>query len=63
MIDYITDEQVVKRARTAVKIEIEKRFAKDLPVSYYDPVTDKIYRKYNGGREEEALESELEIIV
>ena len=59
----ITDEQVVKRVRAAVKLEIERRFAMDLPVSYYDPVTDKIYQKYNDGRIEEIKESELEVII
>ena len=60
MYDYITDEQVVKRAKAAVRIEIERRFAMDLPVVFYDPVTDKIYNKFSDGRLEEILESDLE---
>ena len=53
MVDYITDEQVVKRAKVAVKTEIEQIFALDLPIVIYDDYTHKIYNKYSDGRMEE----------
>ena len=40
--DYISDEQVVKRANAAVKIELDKKKALDIPVAIFDRKTQKI---------------------
>ena len=40
--EYISDEQVVKRASAAVKIELEKKKAMDIPATVYDRKTQKI---------------------
>jgi hypothetical protein len=37
--DYISDSQVVKRANAAVKIELEKKKALDIPVAVFDRKT------------------------
>ena len=48
---YISDEQVVKRASAAVKIELEKKKAMDIPVAVYDRKTQEIYEvKSDGSR-------------
>lgn len=41
--EYITDEAVVKRVNAAVKIELEKKKAMDIPAVVYDPKTQTIY--------------------
>lgn len=47
--DYISDEQVVKRAQAAVRIELEKNKAMDIPVAIYDRKTQKIYQVNSDG--------------
>lgn len=48
---YISDAAVVKRAKAAVKIELEKNEAMDIPITVYDRETQTIYRiNSNGSR-------------
>lgn len=42
--EYITDAQVVKRANAAVRLELEKKKAMDVPVAIYDRKKKEIYR-------------------
>lgn len=51
---YITDEAVVKRVNAAVKIELEKKKAMDIPVVVYDSKTQTIYRENSDGTRVEA---------
>ncbi len=47
--EYISDELVMKRAKAAVAIELEKKKALDLPAVVYDPTTEVIYHVYSDG--------------
>ena len=47
--EYITDSQVVKRANAAVKIELEKKKAMDIPVEIFDRKSQMIYQKNSDG--------------
>lgn len=47
--EYISDEQVVKRANAAVKIELEKKKAMDIPAAVYDRKTQTIYQLNSDG--------------
>lgn len=47
--EYISDEAVVKRANEAVRIELEKKRAMDIPVVVYDQETQIIYQEDNNG--------------
>lgn len=47
--DYITDENVVKRANAAVKIEIEKKRALDIPIVVFDRKTQEICEVNSNG--------------
>lgn len=47
--EYISDEAVVRRANAAVRIELEKKRAMDIPVVTYDRETQKIYRENSDG--------------
>jgi hypothetical protein len=47
--EYISDEQVVKRANAAVKIELEKKKAMDIPATVYDRKTQRIYELNSDG--------------
>ena len=47
--EYISDETVVKRANEAVRIELEKKKAMDIPIVVYDRETQKIYHENNDG--------------
>lgn len=47
--EYISDEAVVKRANAAVKIELEKKKALDIPIVVYDRQTQTIYHENNDG--------------
>lgn len=49
--DYITDEQVVKRANAAVGLEIEKLKAMGAPVIIYDRKKQVVIRRNNDGTE------------
>lgn len=51
--NYITDEQVMKRANTAVKLEIEKLKAIEAPVIVYDRKKQVVIRRNNDGTETE----------
>ena len=65
--NYISDEQVVKRANCAVKIALEKKRAMDVPIFTYDRATQSICmvgndgsktqvcRRYNHGRYSERV--------
>lgn len=46
---YISDAQVVKRAAAAVKIELEKKKAMDIPIAVYDRKTQTIYEEESDG--------------
>ncbi|EET59629.1 hypothetical protein BRYFOR_08487 [Marvinbryantia formatexigens DSM 14469] len=52
--EYITDEAVVKRVNAAVKIELEKKKAMDIPAVVYDPKTQTIYHENSDGTRVEA---------
>lgn len=47
--EYIPDAQVVKRANAAVKIELEKKKALDIPIAVFDRKTQKIYQQNSDG--------------
>lgn len=47
--DYISDELVVKRANEAVRLELEKKKALDVPVAVFDRKTQKIYQQKSDG--------------
>lgn len=47
--EYISDEAVVKRANEAVRIELEKKRAMDIPVVVYDQETQIIYQEDSDG--------------
>lgn len=51
--DYITDEQVVKRANAAVGLEIEKLKAMGAPIIIYDRKKQVVVRRNNDGTETE----------
>ena len=51
---YISDEAVVKRANEAVRIEIEKKRAMDIPVVIYDREKQIIYQENSDGTRVEA---------
>ncbi len=51
--DYVTDEQVVKRANAAVGLEIEKLKAMGAPVIIYDRKKQVVVRRNNDGTETE----------
>ncbi|MBQ8004447.1 MAG: hypothetical protein IJ299_05075 [Oscillospiraceae bacterium] len=50
--DYarITDADVVKRVKSAVKIDIEKKKAMNAPVAVFDAKDGKVYAEYSDGR-------------
>lgn len=52
--EYIPDEMVVKRVKEAVRIELEKRKAMDVPVIIYDRETQTIYQENSDGTRTEA---------
>ena len=47
--EYISDEMVVKRVNAAVRIELEKRKAMDVPTIIYDRETQIIYQENSDG--------------
>ena len=51
--EYISDETVVKRAKEAVRIELEKKKALDVPIIIYDSETQTIYQEYSDGTRKE----------
>lgn len=52
-VNHITDEQVVKRANAAVKLEIEKMKAIEAPVFVYDRKKQVVLRRNKDGTETE----------
>ena len=52
--DYISDEAVVKRANEAIRIELEKKKAMDIPVVIYDSDKQIIYQENSDGTRIEA---------
>lgn len=51
--NYITDEQVVKRANAAVELEIERLKVLDAPVIVYDRKKQVVVRRNGDGTEVE----------
>lgn len=51
--NYITDEQVVKRANAAVELEIERLKVIEAPVIVYDRKRQVVIRRNNDGTETE----------
>lgn len=47
--DYITDEQVVKRANEAVRLELEKLKVLDVPIYVYDRKKHAVIRRNSDG--------------
>lgn len=47
--EYISDELVVKRVNEAVRIELEKKKAMDVPVFIYDRESQVIYQENSDG--------------
>ena len=47
--EYISDELVVKRVNEAVRIELEKKKALDIPIVTYDRKTQIIYKENSDG--------------
>lgn len=47
--EYISDEKVVKRANEAVRLDLEKKKALDIPVVVYDRKTQAIYQESSDG--------------
>ena len=50
--DYfnVTDEDVVKRVKSGVKIDIEKRKVMNAPIAVFDPESGNVYAQYSDGR-------------
>lgn len=47
--EYISDEMVVKRVNEAVRIELEKKKAMDVPIVIYDREEQVIYQENSDG--------------
>lgn len=47
--EYISDEAVMKRVNEAVRIELEKKKAMDVPIIVYDKETQIIYQENSDG--------------
>lgn len=47
--EYISDEMVVKRVNEAVRIELEKKKALDVPIFVYDREKQVIYQENSDG--------------
>ena len=47
--EYISDEMVVKRVNAAVRIELEKKRAMDVPIIVYDREKQIIYQESSDG--------------
>ena len=47
--EYISDEAVMKRVNEAVRIELEKKKAMDVPIVVYDKETQIIYQENSDG--------------
>lgn len=51
--EYISDKTVVKRANEAIRIELEKKKALDIPIIVYDSETQTIYQEDSDGTRKE----------
>ncbi len=47
--EYITDEEVVKRAKAAVRLAIEKKKVLGAPIVAYDVKTNEVYQVNDDG--------------
>lgn len=47
--EYISDEAVVKRVNAAVRLELEKKKAMDIPIVVYDREAQIIYQENSDG--------------
>lgn len=47
--DNITDAESVKRVKSAVRLEIEKKRAMDMPIAVYDAESGTVYAAYKDG--------------
>ena len=47
--EYISDDMVVKRANAAIRLELEKKKAMDIPVIVYDRETQAVYQEHSDG--------------
>ena len=45
----VSDKEVVERVKSAVKIDIEKKKAMNVPVAVFDAETGNVYAEYNDG--------------
>lgn len=54
--EYISDENVIKRAKAAVKIELEKKRVLDIPIAVYDRKTQTIFYERSDGTKVAAAE-------
>lgn len=45
----VTDKEVVERARSAVKLALEKQRVLGVPIVEYDRKTKKVYQVYSDG--------------
>ena len=45
----ISDDQVVKRANAAVRLELEKRKARNQPIAVFDSKAQKVYMQDSDG--------------
>lgn len=45
----ISDDQVVKRANAAVRLELEKRKARNQPIAVFDRKAQKVYMQDSDG--------------
>ena len=61
--DYISDEQVVKRANAAVKIELDKKKAMEVPIAVYDRKSQSIYQVNSDGTRIELMKTRGDVIV
>ncbi len=48
--EYISDDMVVKRANAAIRLELEKKKAMDIPVIVYDRETQAVYQEHSEGK-------------
>lgn len=51
--NYISDESVQKRAVAAVKIELEKKKAMDMPITIYDRKSGEVHLENSDGTRSE----------
>lgn len=46
----VTDAEVVKRVKSAITIDIEKKKAMNIPIAVFDAKSGNIYAEYNDGK-------------